>query len=437
MTISKGYFFMTKYSESDVISFVSDNDVQFIRLAFVDLFGNLKNLAILPSELHTALTTGMPLDASLFYGTDDYSHGDIYLVPDPATLSVLPWRPRAGRVVRFFCNLKNYDGTPFRGDIRARLRGTADKLSMNGYNCTVGTEAQFYLFELDSDGNPTKKTNDRAGYLDVSPLDHGENIRREICLSIDEMEIKPETSRHLHGNGQNEITFKSGDVLAAADNTLNFKTAVRSIAAQNGLHASFMAYPLRTQPRSSFFLNLSIEKHGQNIFTVTDGKVSEDGGHFIAGILNRMSEIALFLGPTTNSYFRNGMVEEHTYINWALERRDAALRIVNSCLSGERLEIRCADPSSNIHLILDLILKAGMEGIENKLPLPEQNLTGSLLPQSLREAVEKSENSEFIRNNLSDFAFEKMFRRLKERIVGYEAEEDKEKFEDKAYFYSI
>lgn len=428
---------MTKYSESDVISFVNENDVQFIRLAFVDLFGNLKNLAILPSELHTALTTGMPLDSSLFYGVDDYSHGDIYLVPDPSTLSVLPWRPRAGRVVRFFCHLKNHDGTPFRGDIRARLQSTSDKMNMNGYTCTVGTEAQFYLFELGSDGMPTRKTNDNAGYLDVSPLDHGENIRREICLSIDEMEIKPETSRHLHGHGQNEITFKSGEVLAAADNTLNFKTAVRSIAAQNGLHASFMAYPLRNQPRSSFFINLSITKHGQNIFTVNDGKVSEDGAHFIAGILNRLKEIALFLGPTTNSYFRNGLVEEHTYINWALERRDAAIRIVNSCTSGERIEIRCADPSSNIHLILDLILKAGMEGIETRAVLPEENSKSEFLPQSLSEAVEISEKSEFIKNNLSDFAYEKMFKRLHERIVGYDTADDKAEYDDKTYFNII
>lgn len=427
---------MTKYTESDVISFVNENDVQFIRLAFIDIFGNLKNLAILPSELHTALTTGMPLDSSLFYGTDDYSHGDIYLVPDPQTLSVLPWRPRAGRVVRFFCHLKNCDGTPFRGDIRARLRNTAGMLSMKGYNCTVGTEAQFYLFELDADGNPSKKTNDKAGYLDVSPLDHGENIRREICLSIDEMEIKPETSRHLHGNGQNEITFKSGEILAAADNTLNFKTAVRSIASQNGLHASFMAYPLRNQPRSSFFINLSIEKDKRNIFSVNNGKVDEDGASFIAGILNRLNEIALFLGPTTNSYFRNGLVEEHKYINWALERRDAALRIVNT-VSGARLEIRCADPSSNFYLILDLILKAGMEGIEKKLALPEENATDKLLPQTLKEAVKLTSESEFVKNNLSDFALEKMFKKLEERIIGYDAAENKEEFEDKAYFNFI
>ena len=282
---------MTNYSEKDVISFVSENDVQFIRLAFVDLFGNLKNLAIMPSELKKALTNGIPLDSSLFYGTDDYSHGDIYLVPDTSTLSVLPWRPRAGRVVRFFCHLRKHDGTPFKGDIRARLKNTADQLSMNGYTCTIGTESQFYLFELDENGEPTRKTNDRAGYLDVAPLDHGENIRREICLSLDEMGIHPETSRHLHGHGQNEITFKPSDILSAADNTLNFKTAVRSIASQNGLYASFMPYPLRDQPRSSFLINISINRGGKNIFAVTGGrkykeskldeiKHKEEGGYF-------------------------------------------------------------------------------------------------------------------------------------------------------------
>ena len=305
------------------------------------------------------------------------------------------------------------------------------------YTCTVGTEAQFYLFELDHDGVPTRKTNDNAGYLDVSPLDHGENIRREICLSIDEMEIKPETSRHLRGHGQNEITFKSGEILAAADNNLNFKTAVRSIAATNGLHASFMAYPLRDQPRSSFFINLSINKNGKNIFSVTDGKIAEDGAHFMAGVLSRLSEIALFLAPTTNSYFRNGLAEEHRYINWALERRDAAIRSVNSALNSERLEIRCADPSSNIHLILDLILKAGLEGIEKQLTLPEELSEDTLLPQPLKEAADISFSSDFIKENLSEFAFRKMQERLNERIAGYEAADDKAAYEDSTYFTII
>ena len=428
---------MNNYSESDIISFVNENDVQFIRLAFVDFFGNLKNLAIMPSELHTALTVGMPLDPSVFYGVSDYSHEDLYLIPDPATLAVLPWRPRAGRVVRFLCHLKNHDGSPFRGDIRMRLRNTADKLEVSSYSCNVGTEAQFYLFELGDDGKPTRITNDNAGYLDVSPLDHGENIRREICLSIDEMEIKPETSRHLHGHGQNEITFKSGGILAAADNTLNFKTAVRSIASQNGLHASFMAYPLRDQPRSSFFINISIEKNGVNIFRTENGTVSGDGAHFIAGILSRLREISVFLGPTTNSYFRNGLAEEHQTINWTLERRDAALRITNSCSAGEKLEIRSADPSCNIHMVLDLILKAGLEGIEKKLPLPEAGVSCGDLPESLSEAVEAAKNSEFVKESLSDLELKQVFERFDRRISSFNAASNKEENEYNEYFCII
>ena len=425
---------MTNYSEKDVISFVSENDVQFIRLAFVDLFGNLKNLAIMPSELKKALTNGIPLDSSLFYGTDDYSHGDIYLVPDTSTLSVLPWRPRAGRVVRFFCHLRKHDGTPFKGDIRARLKNTADQLSMNGYTCTIGTESQFYLFELDENGEPTRKTNDRAGYLDVAPLDHGENIRREICLSLDEMGIHPETSRHLHGHGQNEITFKPSDILSAADNTLNFKTAVRSIASQNGLYASFMPYPLRDQPRSSFLINISINRGGKNIFTVTDGKIEDEGRHFIAGILSRFDQMTAFLNPTTNSYFRNGLIGEHKYINWAMERRDAAIRLINSATSGEKIEIRTADPSANVHFILNTILRAGLEGLENKLELPEPSSESQPIPGSLEEAANIARESDFIKRMFSEFGYEKNFQSIDSTVKKYNDAKDKAQFEDQTYF---
>ncbi len=425
---------MTNYSEKDVISFVSENDVQFIRLAFVDFYGNLKNLAIMPSELEKALSTGIPIDSSLFYGVKDFSHSDIYLVPDSSTLSVLPWRPRAGRVVRFFCHLKNYDGSRFNGDIRAKLKTTADQLALNGYKCTIGTESQFYLFELDENGEPSRKTNDKAGYLDVSPLDHGENIRREICLSLEEMGIHPETSRHLYGNGQNEITFKPSSILSAADNNLNFKTAVRSIASQNGLYASFMPYPLRDQPRSSFLINISINHNSQNIFAVNDGKVSDSGASFIAGILNRFDQITAFLNPTTNSYHRNGLIGEHRYINWAIDRRDAAIRLIKSSASGEKIEIRTADPAANIHFILNLILQAGLEGIENKMTLPEERSEASLIPSSLEEAVKKAKESDFIKKMFSESAYEKNFSRMDSIIQKYNDAKDKAQFEDETYF---
>ena len=426
-----------KYSENDVISFVKENDVKFIRLAFVDLFGNLKNLAIMPSELPTALRMGIPLDASAFYGKADCSHSDIFLVPDTSTLSVLPWRPKAGRVVRFFCDLKNPDGSAFEGDMREKLKETAEMFALKGFSCDIGTECQFYLFELDENGEPTHRTNDKASYLDVAPLDHGENIRREICLSIDEMGIHPETSRHLYGNGQNEITFKYSNPVSAADNLLNFKTAVKSIAAQNGLFASFMPYPLRDQPRSALLLNMSICKNDQNIFASTGGKITAEGSSFMAGILNRIAEITTFLNPLTNSYFRNGETPEPKYINWAEQSRDHLIRIVNITQGQEKIELCSPDPSCNLYIALYLILNAGLEGIENKLTLPKSGSKSKKLPSSLKEAVSLTAESTFIKNIFPEFAYSTVLQQLDSDISNYEKAKDKEKFEDDLYFNYI
>lgn len=428
---------MVNYSEKDVINFVEENDVKFIRLAFIDLFGHLRNLAIMQSELPTALKRGIPLDASIFYGRKDCSHNDIYLVPDTSTLSVLPWRPRAGRVVRFFCHLKNHDGTPFEGDIREKLRKTADQYTMNGFTGNIGTEAQFYLFELDENGEPTKKTNDKAGYLDIAPLDHGENIRREICLSLDEMGIYPETSRHLYGNGQNEITFKYSHALTAADNHLNFKAAVKSIAFQNGLYASFMPYPLYDQPRSSLLINISISHNGKNIFALSNGKMSDEGRRFMAGVLRRIPDMTLFFNPTSNSYHRNGIVNEPSYINWATERRDALIRVVNTNTAHERIELRSPDPACNMHLLLNLVFKAGLEGLKEKLELPPENDTSSKLPSTFSEAIYAAENSEFIKNNFSEFSYKRIFAAMNEKAEKYEKTNDKAAFEDDVYFKYI
>ena len=249
------------------------------------------------------------------------------------------------------------------------------------------------------------------------------------------MGIHPETSRHLHGHGQNEITFKPSDILSAADNTLNFKTAVRSIASQNGLYASFMPYPLRDQPRSSFLINISISKGGKNIFTVTDGKIADEGRHFIAGILSRFNQMTAFLNPTTNSYFRNGLIGEHKYINWALERRDAAIRLINSATSGEKIEIRTADPSANVHFILNTILRAGLEGLENKLELPEPSSENKLIPGSLEEAANIARESDFIKKMFSEFGYEKNFSSIDSTVKKYNDAKDKAQFEDETYFY--
>ncbi|MFQ9093934.1 MAG: glutamine synthetase beta-grasp domain-containing protein [Ruminococcus sp.] len=230
------------FSETDLSDFIEENDVKFIRMTFCDTFGNMKNIAIMPRELHRAITDGIPFNAT---GLLEASHQNLLLKPDTSTLSILPWRPQSGRVVRFFCKLYHMDGTPYEGDLRRNLRETMKSLQKQGYQCEMGTRCEFYLFETDMAGKPTRIPCDQGGYLDVAPLDKCENTRREICLSLEEMGLNPTTSCHKHGPGQNEIDFACSNPLTAADNMAHYKTVVKTIAAQNGFYASFMPKPVQ------------------------------------------------------------------------------------------------------------------------------------------------------------------------------------------------
>ena len=249
------------FSPTEILNFVKENDVKFIRLTFCDVFGNLKNIAIMPDELPRAFNYGIPFDASCI--TNEYS--DLLLIPDISTLSVLPWRPKSGRVVRFFCNIKNMDGSDYSGDLRRQLQKKIIALNSEGYSCELATKSEFYLFNLDDSGEPTKIPHDYGTYLDVAPLDKCENTRREICLSLEEMGLNPNSSCHKHGSGQNEIDFKCSEPVTAADNMVHYKTVVKSIAAQNGLYASFMPRPLPDEHGSALNICLSIKKDGNDI----------------------------------------------------------------------------------------------------------------------------------------------------------------------------
>ena len=244
------------FSETDLSDFIEENDVKFIRMTFCDTFGNMKNIAIMPRELHRAITDGIPFNAT---GLLEASHQNLLLKPDTSTLSILPWRPQSGRVVRFFCKLYHMDGTPYEGDLRRNLRETMKSLQNQGYQCEMGTRCEFYLFETDMEGKPTKKPCDQGGYLDVAPLDKCENTRREICLSLEEMGLNPTTSCHKHGPGQNEIDFACSNPLTAADNMAHYKTVVKTIAAQNGFYASFMPKPFKDCSGSGLKIILCIK----------------------------------------------------------------------------------------------------------------------------------------------------------------------------------
>ncbi|HOH88294.1 glutamine synthetase family protein, partial [Ruminococcus sp.] len=301
------------FSPKEILKFVEENDVKFIRLTFCDMFGNLKNVAIMPNELPRAFEYGIPFDASCI--TEGCS--DLLLVPDISTLSVLPWRPKSGRVVRFFCALKNTDGSDYVGDMRTELTNYINQLRLDGYSCEMGTKCEFYLFELDEHGEPTKIPHDKGGYLDVAPLDKCENARREICLSLEEMGMSPKSSCHKHGPAQNEIEFRESEPITAADNMVHYKTVVKSIAAQNGLFASFMPKPLPDEHGSALSISISLKKGGENIFGDDINAMPNEGKCFISGVLSRMREITAFLNSTTNSYKRFGIGYAPKYVNWS------------------------------------------------------------------------------------------------------------------------
>lgn len=394
-------------TEMEVLDYVEENDVKFVRLAFVDLYGTLKNIAIMPSELPRAFQGGISFDASAVKGFGDVTDSELFLVPDPNTLTVLPWRPQTGRVVRMLCDCRTPDGQPFEGYSRDILRRQVEKARKLGYFFKLGTEYEFYLFKNDEDGNITLEPQDHAGYMDVSPLDKGENLRREICLNLEAMHIAPEASHHEQGPGQNEIDFHYAGPLTTADNALAFKSAVQTIAGQYGLSASFLPKPLAEESGNGLHVNLSIDKNGKNLFDAEEGKLALDAQHAMAGILHRICEMSLLLNPIPSSYQRLGRCEAPAAVNWSWGNRSQLIRIPAALAGNGRMELRSPDPACNPYLAFAVILAAAMEGITEVTPLqPALEETGRL-PHDLGEAIALAEKSEFLREVLPEKTLEK------------------------------
>lgn len=387
-------------TEQEVVAFVEENDVKFIRLAFVDLFGTLKNISIMPNELGRAFSGGISFDASAVKGFCDITRSELFLRPDPNTLTVLPWRPQTGRVARMMCDCVTHDGQLFDGHSRSILRKQAEKAREQGYFFRIGTEYEFYLFNASEDGSVTLMPQDYAGYMDVSPLDKGENIRREICLSLEAMHIQPEASHHEQGPGQNEIDFRYAGPLTAADNAMAFKSAVRTIASSYGLNASFMPKPLPNESGSGLHVNLSIQKGTENLFELKDSVLNEEARCAMAGILQRIREISLFLNPLPSSYERLGKCEAPSKINWSFGNRSQLIRIPAATPGAGRMELRSPDAACNPYLAFALIIAAAMEGIESKAVLQEPLVVAGTLPETLVEAVALAQSSEFVRRVL-------------------------------------
>lgn len=434
-----------KYSEREVLQFVEENDVKFIRLTFCDIFGTIKNISIMAGELTNAFEQGIPFDSYAIKGFSSDGESELLLFPDASTLAVLPWRPQQGRVARFYCNICHMDKTPFECDGRYILKNAMEKAQSAGYSLKIGSECEFYLFETDEKGFPTKKPHDEGGYCDIAPADLGENVRRDICLTLEEMGIQPESSHHEKGPGQNEIDFKYSSPLEAADNLLTFKSVVKNISARNGLYASFMPKPFGGRSGSGLHINLSIYKENDT-FKETAGL--EETSSFAAGILNRSRETTLFFNSTTNSYRRLGKGEAPRYVSWSQTSRSQFMKITQNG-ENKKIVLRSPDPACNPYLSFALLIYAGLEGIEKGMTLPEpcnsniltedaDKISGMrLLPETLGEAILIAASSEFITNSLEKRIRDCFVSEKNEEWKEYNNSDDKDIFENNRYFVHI
>ncbi len=394
------------YTKSEVIDFIKEEDVKFIRLAFITLDGKQKNISIMPDKLEDAFSNGISFDASSIEGFQTPDKSDMFLHPDPATLSIIPWRPTTGKVVRMFCDITYPDGTPYEKDCRHLLK-KAVALAKDKYQVDLmfGSEIEFYLFKLDENGKSSKEPFDQAGYMDIAPEDKGENIRREICFTLEQMGISPESSHHEEGPGQNEIDFHYGNALISADNTITFKWIVRTKAAANGLYADFSPKPFPNKPGSGMHINISCHNIADSEKDYTN--------QMLAGIIKHINLITLFLNPSENSYHRIGECKAPKYISWAKENRSALIRIPAS-KNEKRIELRSPDPKANPYLAFTLLIHAAIEGIrENLVPSEsiEENLfsqsaasrkTLESIPGSFEEAKKIAANSDFVKEVLGE-----------------------------------
>lgn len=392
------------YTEEDVISYVEQEDVKFIRLAFCDVAGKQKNIAIMPQELRRAFSQGISFDASAVTGFGGVEESDLFLFPIPSTLTDLPWRPSRGKVVRMFCHICYPDGQPFPMDCRLLLENAVREAKQAGLTVQIGAEFEFYLFKTDADGNPTSQPFDHATYMDVAPEDKGENVRREIVLTLESMGISPESSHHEEGPGQNEIDFRYSDAMTAADNALIFTSVVRAVAVSNGLYADFSPKPIPEAAGNGLHINISVRHdNGEHV-----------SQHFMAGILAHVREMTAYLNPTDASYRRLGERKAPRFVTWSPGNRSQLIRIPAAQGEYKRMELRSPDPMVNPHLAYALVIYAGLDGVKRKLLPPEplnvnlytadRSVTAGLetLPGSLKEAKDIASESEFIRSVLPE-----------------------------------
>ncbi len=417
---------MAKYTKQDIIRMVEEEDVEFIRMQFTDIEGNFKNVAITASQLEKALNNDCMFDCSLVRGMLPTDNADMFLYPDLDTFTIFPWRPQQGKVARFICDVYRADRTPFEGDSRYILRKALKEAGEMGYVFEVGPECEFFLFNVDENGRPTTNTHEQAGFFDMGPLDNGENARRDIVLTLEEMGFVVEGSHHEKAPSQHEIDFKYDEALTTADNIMTFKLAVKTIAKHHGFHATFMPKPKKEFCGSGMHINMSLTREGKNIFYDPDDKngLSRDAYYFMGGLMKHVKGICAVTNPLVNSYkrLRPGF-EAPVFIGWSTLGTNSLIRIPNIRGAHTRIELRSPDPAANPYLAIAACLMAGLDGIRNRIE-PAAEMRDNIavfseeeakargirkLPTDLREACEEMNRDPLLRKLLGERVFEQFY----------------------------
>ncbi len=408
---------MSKNTKQDILKRVKEEDIEFIRLQFTDIFGTLKNVAITSSQLEKALDNKCMFDGSSIEGFVRLNESDMYLYPDLDTFEIFPWRPQNGKVARMICDIYLPDGTPFEGDSRYILKKVLKEAADMGYSFDVGPECEFFLFHTDDNGMPTTISHEKAGYFDLGPLDLGENARRDIVLTLEDMHFEIESSHHEVAPAQHEVDFKYDNALKTADNIMTFKLVVKSTAKRHGLFASFMPKPKYGVNGSGMHINMSLSRNGVNVFDKQDGKhgLSREAYYFMAGLMKHMKAITAITNPLVNSYKRLiPGYEAPIYIAWSTTNRSPLIRIPSSRGASTRIELRSPDPAANPYLALAVCLAAGLEGINQHMEVPEgvdcnvfdlskeqlEQKHIERIPTNLISAIDAFEQDEYIRSVL-------------------------------------
>lgn len=392
---------MNQYTKNDIIQIIEEEDVEFIRLQFVDIFGTLKNMAVTTRQLEKLLEKRCMFDGGAIDGFTGSQKAELFLAPDLDTFTIFPWRPQQGKVARFICDVLKQDGTPFEGDSRAILKKVVEEAKELGYTFHVGPECEFFLFDVDEKGDPTTHTSEKGGYFDVGPVDSGENARREMVLFLEDMGFEVKSSYHAAERGQHKIDFKYDQAIQTADNILTFKMVVRVAARRHGVHATFMPKPRRGEDGSGMHLAMSLSKDGRNIFNTKENTISEEAYSFMAGIMEHIEGMTILTNPIVNSYKRlvpgyNAPVA----VTWSETNRNALIRMANVGGDGSRMELRNPDGAANPYLVLAVCLAAGLDGIKRKAkPCTAMEIgdhSEKALPTSLEKAIKAFEEDAFV-----------------------------------------